>query len=150
MKVYRIERDERADHWPARGALYAPGRWNEQGFWVIYCSQTVALAKLELLANSVQLPVNRSLLEIEITSQAPIYTVTIESLPPDWMHLPYPASLHRLSEQLLRDNQYIALRVPSRQSPTESNILLYAPHPRFHEWVNVVKTYPIAFDERLK
>lgn len=150
MIVYRIEKQAYADQWPARGVLFGQGRWNARGFWIIYCSTTVALAKLEMLANSPQLPIDRVLLEIEIAPAAAIHQITDEELPSKWMEVPYPSSLHQITERLLGENQYVGLRVPSRQSPTEYNVLLYPPHPQFQELVKVVRRSPVGFDSRLK
>jgi RES domain-containing protein len=150
MKVYRIERRKYAEQWPPVGALYGQGRWNARGFWIVYCSTSVALAKLETLANSAQLPIDRVLLEITIAAEAPIYHVTAEELPQDWMRVPYSTHLHEFTERLLKDNQYIGLQVPSRQSPTEYNVLLYPPHPNFQALVQVKKRSDVDFDRRLK
>lgn len=150
MIAYRIEKATRAKDWPAQGALFAEGRWNSRGFWIVYCSASVSLAKLEILANSRTLPQGRVLMTIDITDQAPVYRVSSEQLPDNWMDIPYPRALSQLSKSLLRDNRYVALRVPSRQSPTEENFLLYPPHPRFAEWVTVSSVLPIDFDTRLK
>lgn len=125
MRVYRIEKKSRATVWPSQGALFSEGRWHKQGFWIVYCSETVSLAKLEILANSKSLPKERVLLEISIDQKASIKEVTLESLPDDWMAVPYPRALHTLTENLLKTGQYIALKVPSRQSPREYNYLLY-------------------------
>lgn len=110
----------------------------------------VALAKLETLANSVKLPLDRVLLTIEVEPEAPLYTVSEAELPSNWMALPYPKTLHTLSKQLLERGSYVGLQVPSCQSPTEENILLYPPHPQFQQWVKNVQQAPISFDARLK
>ena len=136
--------------WPARGALFAEGRWNPKGFWIIYCSESVSLAKLEILANTRTLPKQRVLVEITLSNNAPIYDLSLKQLPDSWTEVPYPRELHALSKDILQNNQYVALTVPSRQSPTEKNYLLYPPHPQFQEWIKVERTYSIDFDTRLK
>lgn len=148
--VYRIEKKRRADVWPSQGALFSEGRWKRQGFWIIYCSSTVSLAKLEILANSKSLPKARVLLEIGIEEQAPIKEVTLESLPPKWMDVPYPPALHALTEKLLKSGEYVGLKVPSRQSPREYNYLLYPLHPQFSQFVKLESITGLEFDERLK
>lgn len=150
MIVYRIEKASRAEDWPAKGALFAEGRWNAKGFWVIYCSATVSLAKLETLANARALPQQRVLMKIAIANQAPVYHVPADQLPADWTNIPYPRTLHRLSREILQTKQYVALGVPSRQSPSEHNFLLYPLHPRFSEWVTVESISSVDFDTRLK
>ena len=150
MRVYRIEKASRTADWPSQGALFAEGRWNAKGFWIIYCSASVSLAKLEILANARTLPKERVLVEILISDQAPIHRILPDQLPGNWMDVPYPRELHELSKKFLRDQPYAALSVPSRQSPTEQNILLYPPHPKFNEWVTLENVSAIDFDPRLK
>ena len=148
--VYRIEKKRRATVWPSQGSLFSEGRWNRQGFWLVYCSATVSLAKLEILANSKSLPKERVLLEISIEKQAPIKEVTLESLPANWMAVPYPPELHILTEELLKSGEYVGLKVPSRQSPREHNYLLYPLHPQFSQFVKLENHAELEFDQRLK
>ena len=150
MIVYRIEKKRRAEVWPSQGSLFSEGRWNRQGFWIIYCSATVSLAKLEMLANSKSLPRERALLEISIEEKAPIKEVTLESLPANWMDIPYPPELHALTEKLLIPGEYVGLKVPSRQSPREYNYLLYPLSPQFSQFVKLANIAALEFDQRLK
>ena len=93
MFVYRIEKEKYAKDWPSRGSLFSHGRWHRKGFWIIYCSSSIALAKLETLANSIVLPKKRVVLKIGIDESAPIKTISTDSLPEDWMVLPYNTKL---------------------------------------------------------
>jgi len=149
-RLYRIERQSYAKLWPSQGALYGEGRWNRKGFWVIYCSDSVALAKLETLANSKSLPSSRILLEIEVDDKAPIKRISLADLPENWIQVPYPKELHALTESWLQNQQYVGLQVPSRQSPQEYNYLLYPLHPEFPQWIRVLGRTLIEFDQRLK
>ena len=118
--------------------------------WIIYCSSTISLAKLEILANSKTLPKGRVIVEISIHEKAPLKKIKGSSLPDNWQQVPYPKKLHQLVENQLKDNKYIALVVPSRQSPGESNYLLNPLHPDFHKYVKVKQIIPLEFDSRLK
>lgn len=148
--VYRIEKNSRADLWPSQGALFSEGRWNRRGFWVIYTSESVSLAKLETLANAKSLPVGRILLEIEIATNAPVVELKLAELPQNWMDIPYPTTLHQLTEELLAPGKSVALKVPSRQSPGEFNYLLYPLHPEFSKFIGLKGMFAIDFDHRLK
>lgn len=90
MTVYRIEKRRWAEVWPSQGSLFSEGRWHKQGFLLVYCSATISLAKLEILANSKSLPKASVLLEINVDEQAPMKEVTLEDLPANWMDVPYP------------------------------------------------------------
>lgn len=150
ITVYRIEKKARADSWPPQGALFSEGRWNRRGFWVIYASESVSLAKLETLANAKSLPAGRVLFEIEIAAEAAVREVKFSELPQNWMEIPYPTSLHQLTEELLALGKFVALKVPSRQSPGEFNYLIYPLHPEFSKFVTIKGITAIDFDQRLK
>lgn len=150
ITVFRVEKREYKDVWPPLGALYVEGRWHKRGFWIVYCSASISLAKLETLANSKSLPKNRVLLEITIDSKAPIKEVSAEELPGNWMDTPYPKELQEITAKALIDRKHVCLKVPSRQSPREHNYLLYPPHPEFSSYVKVTDVSDLEFDERLK
>jgi RES domain-containing protein len=119
--------------------------------WVVYTSETVALAKLEALANSgSKLPDNRYLTTIELDDQAPVVDVPPETLPANWHRVPYPKHLAYIIKQLIADKSYVAALVPSIHSPHERNVLLFPDHPEFGKHVKLIGTEPVDFDSRLK
>ncbi len=150
ISVYRIEKESRSNEWPSKGSLFSEGRWNAKGMWIIYCSSTISLAKLEILTNSRTLPKGRVIMEISIHGKAPLKKIKGSFLPDNWQQVPYPKQLHQLVEDQLKDNKYVALVVPSRQSPRESNYLLNPLHPDFKKYVKVKHIISLVFDPRLK
>ncbi|MEK6482506.1 RES family NAD+ phosphorylase [Catalinimonas sp. 4WD22] len=137
ITIFRVEKKYK-DVWPPMDALYVERRWTKRGFWIIYCSASVSLAKLETLANSKSFPKNRVLLEISIDSKAPIQEISSDDLPKNWMDTPYPKELQEIAEKALIHGKYVGLKVPSRQSPREYNYLLYPQHPKFSSYVKVL------------
>ena len=151
MLVYRIEKEKYIDVFPPRGSLFSEGRWNRRGTWVVYTSETVALAKLEALANSgSKLPDNRYLVTIEIDNRAPVVEITPEDLPEDWYNVPYKKNLAGYVQQIIDAKAYVAALVPSVQSPKEQNLLLFPDYPEFDQYVRLVSSEPEGFDQRLK
>lgn len=143
MLVYRIEKAKYRKVSPPRGSLFAEGRWNRRGMWVVYTSETAALAKLEALANSgSKLPDNRCLFSIEIKDDAPVVEITPEDLPKDWYSVPYKKSLANYVQQIIRSESYVAAIVPSIHSPKECNILLIPDYPEFDQYVRLVSSEP--------
>ena len=119
--------------------------------WVVYTSETVALAKLEALANSgSKLPENRFLTTIELENRSPVVDIPADSLPQRWYRVPYPRELAKIIKQVIDDKQYVAALVPSIHSPHENNVLLFPDHPEFNRYVNLIGAEPIDFDSRLK
>ena len=151
MLVYRIEKAKYKDIFPTRGSLFAEGRWNRRGMWVVYTSETVALAKLEALANSgSKLPDNRYLTTIELDDQSPVVDISVESLPSSWNRVPYPKDLAYIIKQVIDEKQYAAALVPSIHSPMERNVLLFPDHPEFGQYVRLKGVEQERFDSRLK
>ncbi|GJM29942.1 MAG: hypothetical protein DHS20C17_25770 [Cyclobacteriaceae bacterium] len=151
MFVYRIEKEKYKDTFPPRGSLFAEGRWNRKGMWVVYTSETVSLAKLEALANSgSKLPANRYLTTIEIKEKAPIIQINPKNLPADWNQVPFRKSLAQYIQPVIDSQSYLAVMVPSIHSPNEYNFLLLPDHPQFGKHVQLVGSKPVGFDRRLK
>ena len=139
MLVYRIEKAKYKDIFPTKGSLFVDGRWSRRGMWVVYTSETVALAKLEALANSgSKLPENRFLTTIELDDQAPVVDIPDHKLPKKWRQVPYPIELAEIIRQVIDEKQYVAALVPSIHSPMEHNVLLFPDHPEFGQYVKLL------------
>ncbi len=149
MLLYRIEKEKYLQVFPSRGSLFSEGKWNRKGVWVVYTSETVALAKLEALANSgSRLPDNRYLVTIELKDQAPVVQISVEDLPIDWFHIPYKKNLSHYIQQIIDSRLYVAAIVPSIQSPKEKNILLFPDYSKFDKYVKLVDTNRIESQSR--
>lgn len=150
MKVFRIEKNNYLKSFPPEGSKYGDGRWHNRGMWVVYSSESIALAKLEAIANGIKIPVERSLVEIEISDSAPLIEITIDDIPKNWKGFPYPPELAQIIKQLIKSQEFVAALVPSAQSPREQNILLFPDHPDFKKYVKRREISEEYFDHRLK
>ena len=151
MLVYRIESEDFIHEFPPKGSLFAEGRWNRIGTWVVYTSESVSLAKLEVLANSgANLPSKVYRRTFNIQDDAPFIQINIEDLPPDWDQIPYPHRLADLIEEIRNEKKFLGCIVPSVHSHQEHNLLLFGDHPAFHPHVKELEAMPENFDHRLK
>ncbi|MGK7390322.1 MAG: RES family NAD+ phosphorylase [Candidatus Cyclobacteriaceae bacterium M2_1C_046] len=150
MQVYRIDKKDYKDQFPPKGSLFSAGRWNTKGIWVIYTSDSIALAKLEILANSGVIPENRVLRIIEVKNNAPLVEIKTSDLPNNWKDFPYPPVLATQIKAIIETKQFIGAIVPSVQSPLEKNILLFPDHPDFRKYVKEKEQVEEYFDSRLK
>lgn len=149
MRLYRFSPTEFSDDLTGTGGLYSAGRWNRKGTRLVYTSDCVSLAKLELLANSTTLPDGLSLVTINVPSDATICVIEVASLPVFWQRMPYLPSLTVLAENWLNAKEHWIMRVPSVHSPAEFNYLLNPLHPE-HATLNIISIEPHPFDARLK
>lgn len=149
MRLYRMAKLAHAHDLGGTGGLFGSGRWHRQGTRILYTSEHVSLAKLEVLANSPILPRNYGLVTLELPDTASIQPLEIGQLPSDWAESPAPESLLAFSGAWLGALTHWVLRVPSVHSPNEYNFLLNPLHPE-HAGLRLVSIEPHPFDARLK
>ena len=149
MILYHIDKHKYRNVWPPEGTLYADGRWNKPRQWIIYTSSVISLAKLEILANDNNLPINRVCMKINIADNVDVFEVNQNHLPDNWMIKPYPPELVKFTTQFL-DSGCLLMKVPSAQSYSEYNYLISVRHPDFHNKVTLEEVANEPFDNRLK
>ena len=149
MLLYRLGKEARIRDLSGNGGLYYPGRWHAKGTRLLYTSEHLSLAKLEVLANSASLPRSYYALTLEIPATASVREVGPAELPPNWQEVPYPQELAEITRAWVLEGGTWALKVPSAQAPSEWNYLLNPLHPE-HATLRSVAVEPHPFDARLK
>jgi RES domain-containing protein len=149
--VWRIVKEKYAGSaFDGEGARRAGGRFNSPGSPVIYTSESLALAQLEILVN---LPTDRLLADyVAFRADLPdgrVATLDREELPESWREAPAPRSVRRVGDRWLESGRSLALRVPSAVVPAESNVLINPRHPAFEE-VEIHGPVDPEIDERLQ
>ncbi len=130
------------------GARLAGGRWNQPGTAVVYVSDTLSLAVLELFVHLdarsrtglrlVSIPVG---IPDDLVAQPP-------ALPTGWrVSPPGPASM-AIGTDWVRAARSCVLRVPSVLVPHEPNYVLNPAHPDFHR-LEIGDPEPFGLDPRL-
>ena len=149
MLVFRITSRTYASDLQGTGCLYTGGRWHYKGTQILYTSEHVSLAKLEILANSSFIPRNQALVTIEFPDSAPIFVPDPQQFPENWWQFPYTSSLADLTEEWIETGQFWLMKVPSAHSFMEFNYLLNPMHPD-HKLAKIKSIEDIHFDKRLK
>ena len=149
MLLYRLGQQPHIASTAELGGLYSDGRWHEVGTPILYTSEHLSLAKLEVLANAATLPRNYFLLTLEIADHASTPYLEIADLPLGWNGLPYRRETAQLAQSWIQAGTHWLLRVPSIHSPNEYNYLLNPLHPD-HAQLRIVSTEPHPFDARLE
>jgi RES domain-containing protein len=130
--AWRLTKTRHVDTaWTGEGARRAGGRWNSPGVAVIYASEALSLALVEVL---VHLPPgllpSYSAMPLEYDATL-VETLPAADLPADWRDSPPPASAQALGDAWVRQARSAILRVPSVVVPHEWNLLLNPTHPDF-------------------
>ena len=143
-RLWRITKRQHASSaFDGEGAYRFGGRWNSPGTRVIYTSDSLALAALELL---VHLDPNHPIPDL-VAIPVVIPTALIEMAP---SRIPESLTLSRSFGDAWADGMRSpAMAVPSIIIPMERNILLNPAHPEFKQ---LVLDEPISFtlDGRLQ
>ena len=152
MRVWRVCRESyAADALAGRGGLFTSGRWHTRGRRILYTSESLALAALEVLVhvdrNSV--PADLVQVEIDVPDNLGILRIEIRALPTNWQSYPAPPGLQRRGDDWLLGASTPVLQVSSSVIPEESNFLLNPEHADAHN-LTIISTREFAYDSRLR
>lgn len=150
MRAWRLCKKAHAA-FDGEGARMAGGRWNLRGTAVVYLSQTLSLAALELLvhADPALLPNDLVAIPADIPDTLRIESLAERDLPRDWRRYPAPEALAERGTEWVRAARSAVLSVPSALVPTERNFLLNPAHPDFRK-IRSGTPERFALDARLR
>lgn len=150
MLLYRITNCRHITDLSGYGAFLTGGRWNSEGTYMIYTSQSIALSMLEVLANIPRhlAKQNFCLLVLELQDdEAKI--LSVKNLPNHWDIYPHVISTRTIGDNFVENQESAALKVPSAVVPEEYNVLLNPRHPNFTKKVKIISHKTILIDKRL-
>lgn len=148
MRIWRVcKKKHQESAFSGVGGLYTPARWSPQGFLVVYTSESLALASLEVFvhteSNQIPLVAIRAFLPDNIA----VAEVAADSLPSSWQGKAACLDLQNIGKQWLLSQQTPVLKVPSAVIPVEFNYLLNPQHPDLHLALEPPMNF--KFDERM-
>jgi RES domain-containing protein len=147
MILYRLAIDKYSDDLSGTGAKLFGGRWNIPGFAAVYATQSISLAVLEIIVhtNKDLIPPDYMLIKIEIPDNLPIKEITLKTLKENWREdLDYTQFI---GTEFLKNNNNVALKVPSAIVEEENNIILNPAHIDFKK-IKIKSITPFEFDNR--
>lgn len=151
MDVWRICRlKHEASAFTGYGAEKTGGRWNYQGHAIIYTSQNLSLAALELFVHVSPETIPADLISIrgKLPDSISAEEIKESDLPENWREYPAPAELQASGTDWLRGKTSLILIVPSAINSQEKNILLNPAHPEIKK-LKVEDGQPFQFDPRM-
>ena len=126
------------------------GRWNHKGIGVVYVSDSLALAALEIMVHASSYQALRDYVSMKVLfPKALVIDLNdIDRLPKDWRADPPPIRLKEIGKKWYFDQTSAVLKVPSAIIPTEFNYVLNPRHPDFKK-IAINQATPFKFDQRL-
>ena len=135
MKLWRIAASTRlygAYDLSGTGASIQPGRWNGDGFKVVYCAPARSMAVLETAAHIDDggFPLNRFLVEIVVRDDVwdRRKIVDSDSLDPQWAAIPAGLASANLGTSWLRGGTTALFELPSVIVHEETIVLINPAH----------------------
>ena len=154
MRVYRVERKKYLKSTlKGIGASLAEGfRWNSLNTFLVYSSESGALATLEVSVHldlSEDLQRDRFYVEIDIPNDIQIFEVDTKDVPKNWdTKLPILETQY-IGDDFVNNGEGAVLKVPSCVVPQEYNYLINPQHPDSSR-ITVISIKAMNFDLRIK
>ena len=151
MDVWRISRSKyEPSAFTGYGAETTGGRWNYKGHPIIYTSENLSLAALELFVHVSPGTMPADLISIrgKLPDSVSVEEIKDSDLPGNWREYPAPAELQTIGTDWLHGQTSLVLIVPSAINSLEKNILLNPAHPEIKK-LKVENGQPFQFDPRM-
>jgi len=133
ITAWRITSEKYADTaFSGEGAKKYGGRFNSVGTLVVYTSESISLATLELLAKAGRRQRLSGRVVLSVTfEESQVIVYDNEDLPEGWDARPYGPSSQQATGEWIRSEKSLVLKVPSVVVPEEHNYLINPEHPDF-------------------
>jgi len=150
MRVYRIVVKKYSKELSGFGAAVYGARWNSAGIEMVYTSEHRSLALCEILVHikGMKRTDDYRMLCIDIPDKYPIGTLDKKDYPKEWTQRSSLNYTQDIGDAFIRQEDTIALKVPSVIIPQEYNVLLNPYHPKF-KYVKLSEVEILTIDKRL-
>ena len=147
MILHRITTKAHVRDLSGTGAMLYGGRWNSKGVRMLYTSESLSLAALEIIANLSGDKLTKNLFCVELEFPDELAISVLDPLPEKWNEFPYNAGTINAGNSFIQKNGF-CLKVPSAIIPSEFNYLLNPIHDDFDQ-VKFIDARPLILDQRL-
>ncbi|WP_017733353.1 RES family NAD+ phosphorylase [Nafulsella turpanensis] len=146
MLLYRIVREKHAYSLSASGFR---NRWNEDGQYVLYTSDSRSLACLENLVHRSNSGHNSlfRIMVISMPDDLAVLEIAEEELPKQWK-TDFCEECLQIGSKWYTREEYPVLKVPTSIIPNEWNYILNTRHRDFQK-ISLLRTEEFVFDKRL-
>ncbi len=150
-KAWRLIKEKhKKNAFAGEGARVAGGRWNHRGIAVVYTSETLSLAVIELFVHLDLIEATFPLVyfPVEIPDVIKIEEINPDNLPDNWQEEPSPDETKDLGTQWVIKAGTAVLKVPSVIIPGEFNLLLNPAHLDFKK-IKIGQPLRFRLDRRI-
>ena len=148
MIIYRLATEIYKKDLSGNGAKLYGGRWNSPGRAVLYTTENISLAVLEILvrADMQTIPLTYHLINIEIPDSMEALSISTSKLKTSWKDdLGYT---QWMGDEFIKFNKLLLLKVPSAVVDEENNYIINPAHADFKK-VKISAVKKFMFDKRL-
>ncbi len=148
MIVYRLTTEMYKTDLSGSGAKLYGGRWNSVGLPVLYTTENISLAILEILVRTDMhaIPLSYHLIKIDIPELIQPQFITTGKLKTSWKDdLGYT---QWMGDEFIKSNKSLLLKVPSAIVDEENNYIVNPEHNDFKK-VKIAAVKKFQFDKRL-
>lgn len=123
---WRIVKEKHArSAFSGEGARIFEGRWNSAGVRMVYCSENLALAALEILVHAAAIPIRDRFRAFRVTfNERLLTTLDLKELPKGWNAQPPTAVSKKIGDEWIKSARSAVLALPSMLVPQEKTFLL--------------------------
>jgi RES domain-containing protein len=148
---WRIVKEKHAKTaFSGEGARIFEGRWNSGGVRMVYCSEHLSLAALEILVHTQPVTIRDKFRVFRVSwDEKMMITIDLKKLPKGWNTQP-PSSISKdVGDNWVRLGQTVVLAVPSVIVPSERTFLLNPKHQDFAR-IKIKDQGSFCLDPRLR
>lgn len=142
MIVYRISNPAYSNDLSGTGAKMYGARWNSKGISMLYTTEHISLALLEMLVhthlNDFSIPLE--LIYIHLPDNSSIQEVQLSKLKANWISdIEYSRFI---GDEFIKSRKHLALKIPSAVIQEEYNYLINPVHPDVKKIkINEIKSF---------
>jgi RES domain-containing protein len=145
-----VKQKHAASAFSGEGARLFEGRWNSAGAPVVYCSEHLSLATLEVLVHTQPIIIADRYRAFRVTWDATLMTsVALNKLPRGWNSQPPGIASKKIGDEWMRAKGSVVLAMPSVIVPQERTFLLNPEHADFTK-IKITDEGGFVLDPRLR
>jgi len=150
VEVYRLTTTKYKDQLSGKGAAFKGGRWNSKGTEIIYTAsnRSLAMAEVAVKLDSFEMSKHFHMLTIYIPDNLKSIEFSTEDLPNDWNSFPQISETQFIVDNIVKENKYGIIKVPSVVVLGDHNYLINPKHKSFNR-IKIIDSVKFPFDDRL-